>query len=95
VLEIRADAFCHSMVRSIVGACLAVGMGRRPPQWVADLLATPSREQAAPVAPPHGLVLMGVGYPPPAAMADRVSRSRRVRQHLRAAADPRVERPRG
>ncbi len=43
VLDIRADAFCHSMVRSVVGACLAVGTGRRSTEWVAELLAAPSR----------------------------------------------------
>jgi tRNA pseudouridine38-40 synthase len=54
-LEVVADAFCHSMVRSIVGASLEVGRGRRDPSWMAGLLAHPSRLHAAPVAAPHGL----------------------------------------
>jgi tRNA pseudouridine38-40 synthase len=86
VLDIRADAFCHSMVRSIVGACLAIGTGQHPPHWVAELLAARSRERAAPVAPAHGLVLTEVGYPPPAAFPAQVARARRQRPPL--ATDP-------
>lgn len=80
VLTIDADAFCHSMVRSIVGACLLVGRGRREPPWLAELLASPSRVDAAPVAPPHGLVLEEVGYPPPADYAARVRQARSRRR---------------
>ncbi len=83
VLDIRADAFCHSMVRSIVGASLAVGAGRRPSEWLAELLRAASRDAAAPVAPPHGLVLMEVGYPAPEHLAARVARTRRTRAPLR------------
>ena len=86
VLQVRADAFCHSMVRSIVGACLAVGAGRRPPQWMAELLAAPSRVRAAPVAPAHGLVLAEVAYPPTAELARRVAAARRLRAAPDAAA---------
>ncbi len=79
VVRLEADAFCHSMVRSIVGALLEVGAGRRDPAWVARLLAARSRESAAPVAPPHGLTLEGVDYPPPGQWAARASQSRRRR----------------
>lgn len=79
VLQVQADAFCHSMVRSIVGASLEVGRGRRAPQWMAGLLSEPSRQQAAPVAPPHGLVLMEVGYPPVEQYATRARAARRRR----------------
>jgi len=79
VLEVRADAFCHSMVRSIVGASLEVGLSRRPESYVADLLASPSRQQAAPVAPAHGLVLQEVGYPADDLLAVRAARARSLR----------------
>ncbi|MEX2288784.1 MAG: tRNA pseudouridine synthase A [Mycobacteriales bacterium] len=64
VLTITADAFCHSMVRSVVGAMLAVGEGRRAPQWPASLLALRARATVVAVAAPHGLTLEAVAYPP-------------------------------
>jgi tRNA pseudouridine38-40 synthase len=56
-----------------------VGAGRRPPSWLAELLASPSRVQAAPVAPAHGLVLQEVGYPDAAFVADRARQARSLR----------------
>lgn len=88
VLDVRADAFCHSMVRSIVGASLSVGAGRRPPEWIAELLGAASRVVAAPVAPAHGLVLVEVGYPAPELMPQRIAAARQLR---RRPADPAVE----
>ena len=79
VLDVRADAFCHSMVRSIVGASLEVGAGRRDPAWLAALIERPSRSAAAPVAPPQGLVLVAVGYPPDELLAARIAQTRRLR----------------
>ena len=64
VLTITADAFCHSMVRSVVGAMLAVGEGRQEPSWPASLLSRPARATEVAVAPPHGLTLEAVAYPP-------------------------------
>jgi tRNA pseudouridine38-40 synthase len=64
VMTVRADAFCHSMVRSVVGAMLAVGEGRRPPEWPASLLDRDARATDVVVAPSHGLVLEAVEYPP-------------------------------
>ena len=64
VMTVRADAFCHSMVRSLVGAMLAVGEGRRAPDWPAALLVPAVRASSVVVAPPHGLVLEHVAYPP-------------------------------
>jgi len=64
VMTIRADAFCHSMVRSVVGAMLAVGEGRRPPAWPASLLERRERATDVAVARPHGLTLEAVDYPP-------------------------------
>jgi tRNA pseudouridine38-40 synthase len=76
---VEADAFCHSMVRSLVGALLAVGERRRPVSWPAALLASTQRSSAVSVAPPHGLTLTHVGYPPDAELAARVEQTRRRR----------------
>lgn len=62
-VEVRADAFCHSMVRSLVGALVEVGTGRREASWLADLLNAAARSGDIPVAPACGLVLEEVGYP--------------------------------
>ena len=74
-----ADAFCHSMVRSLVGALLAVGEGRRPPEWPAGLLSRTERASDVPVAPAHGLTLVRVDYPGDDELAARaaVTRARR------------------
>ena len=60
--DIRASAFCHQMVRSLVGWCVEVGRGRRRAVETPDVLAARSRQAAGPVAPPHGLILWEVGY---------------------------------
>ena len=59
-----ADAFCHSMVRSLVGAVVPVGEGRRPAEWPAQVLARAQRDPAVAVMPAHGLSLEEVVYPP-------------------------------
>jgi tRNA pseudouridine38-40 synthase len=75
-----ADAFCHSMVRSLVGALSAVGEGRRPPEWPAVLFARTERSSEVPVAPAGGLTLVRVDYPPDDELAARslVTRARRA-----------------
>jgi tRNA pseudouridine38-40 synthase len=60
--EIRATAFCHNMVRSIVGTLVDVGLGRRTAGSIAATLRSCDRANAGPVAPPHGLTLWEVGY---------------------------------
>ncbi|MDX6374065.1 MAG: tRNA pseudouridine38-40 synthase [Nocardioidaceae bacterium] len=79
VANVRADAFCHSMVRSVVGCLLAVGEGRQSPDWAAEVLAAQQRDSAVAVAPAHGLTLEEVSYPPDAELAARaeVTRTRR------------------
>jgi tRNA pseudouridine38-40 synthase len=81
LIEIRAsaDAFCHSMVRSLVGALLAVGEGRRPAGWPASRLALTTRADDVPVAPAAGLTLVRVDYPPEDQLAARalVTRAKR------------------
>lgn len=79
VLAVRADAFCHSMVRSLVGAMLAVGDGRRPPDWPAGLLTRSARADGVAVAPPHGLVLEHVAYPPDDQLQARQAVTRNLR----------------
>lgn len=63
VIEFAANAFLHHMVRNLVGALVYVGAGRRPPEWVAQLLAGRDRRAAPPTFPPDGLYLSGVTYP--------------------------------
>ncbi len=79
VAQVRADAFCHSMVRSLVGCLLAIGEGRRDVAWAAAVLERARRESAVAVAPAHGLTLEEVGYPPDAELGARaaVTRARR------------------
>jgi tRNA pseudouridine38-40 synthase len=79
VATVVADAFCHNMVRSLVGALLAVGEGRRPPDWPAAVLAAGVRDPAVRVVPAHGLCLEEVGYPPAADLAARAVVTRTVR----------------
>lgn len=81
VLEttVRADAFCHSMVRSLMGALVAVGEHRFEPTWTASLLAAARRDPRVRVMPAHGLVLEEVVYPPDEALADRAAQTRRGR----------------
>lgn len=60
---VKADAFCHSMVRSLVGCLLAVGDGRRPPAWAGEVLRATRRDPAVTVVHAHGLTLEEVAYP--------------------------------
>jgi tRNA pseudouridine38-40 synthase len=79
VATVVADAFCHNMVRALVGALLAVGEGRRPPGWPAEVLAAAVRDPAVRVVPPHGLCLEEVGYPEPEELAARATETRNRR----------------
>jgi tRNA pseudouridine38-40 synthase len=79
VATVVADAFCHNMVRSLVGAVLAVGDGRRPVEWPAEVLAGRVRVPEVQVAPAHGLCLEEVGYPPDAELAEQAGLARRRR----------------
>jgi tRNA pseudouridine38-40 synthase len=63
VVDIQANAFLHHMVRNIAGSLMTVGSGRRPPGWIAELMAGRDRTRAADTAPPHGLYLVEVLYP--------------------------------
>ena len=63
IVEIKANAFLHHMVRNIAGSLLAVGDGRQPEAWIAQLLAGRDRSAAAETAPASGLYLVDVEYP--------------------------------
>jgi len=78
---VRADAFCHSMVRSLMGTLVAVGEHRFAPDWAASVLASAVRDARVKVMPAHGLVLEEVVYPPDDALAARASQARRRRGH--------------
>jgi tRNA pseudouridine38-40 synthase len=82
VAHVAADAFCHSMVRSLVGALLAVGEGRRPPDWPAGLLCHTVRASDVTVAPAHGLALIGVDYPDDDQLAARAEQTRVLRRPI-------------
>jgi tRNA pseudouridine38-40 synthase len=84
VLEatVRADAFCHSMVRALIGCLLAVGEGRRPAEWPASVLSAGSRSADFAVAPAHGLTLEEVGYPSDDELAARAVATRAKRTPL-------------
>ncbi|GAA4809212.1 tRNA pseudouridine(38-40) synthase TruA [Nocardioides caeni] len=70
--RVRADAFCHSMVRALVGCMIAVGEGRKPVEWAAEVLVARARDPQVPVVAAHGLTLEEVAYPEDAGLAERV-----------------------
>jgi tRNA pseudouridine38-40 synthase len=74
-----ADAFCHNMVRALVGVLLPVGEGSRPPAWPTEVLAAAVRDPAVQVVPPHGLSLEEVRYPEAGQLAQRADLTRQVR----------------
>ena len=74
-----ADAFCHSMVRALVGSVIPVGDGRREVDWPATVLAGGMRNSAVTVMPAHGLTLEEVRYPADEELAKRAQESRQVR----------------
>lgn len=63
VIDIKANAFVHHMVRNITGSLIAVGRGEQPPEWIAWLLAQKNRTLAAATAKAEGLYLVSVDYP--------------------------------
>ena len=77
---VRADAFCHSMVRALVGGCVAVGEGKLSPVRLAELLEHRARTSEFKVLPAKGLTLLRVGYPEDDLLAARtlITRARRA-----------------
>lgn len=82
VARLQADAFCHSMVRALVGVCVAVGEGKLDAAAPAALLAAAERTSAFLVMPAKGLTLVEVGYPDDAELAARALQTR-ARRELR------------
>lgn len=80
VIDAVADAFCHSMVRSLVGSLIAVGEHQVPIDGPAQLLAAASRSSGVHIAPALGLTLVAVDYPPDAELASRAVATRAFRQ---------------
>jgi tRNA pseudouridine38-40 synthase len=60
--EVTGNAFLQHMVRIVVGTCLEIGRGRRPPAAMAEILASRDRRRAGKTAPPQGLCLVSVEY---------------------------------
>jgi len=79
--SVRADAFCHSMVRSLVGCLIAIGEGRRPVTWAEEILRAGRRDPGVTVAHAHGLTLEEVAYPDDAQLAARAEQTRARRTH--------------
>lgn len=79
-LHAQADAFCHSMVRTLVGTLMRVGSGARPVEWARQRLEERSRDGEVVVAPAHPLTLEKIIYPDtPAKQAERARQTRAVR----------------
>lgn len=74
--RVGADAFCWSMVRSLVGCCLRVGEGSRGIDFASEMLALNSRSSHIPLAPAKGLSLVQVDYPADADLAARAAQTR-------------------
>ncbi|GAA5227812.1 tRNA pseudouridine(38-40) synthase TruA [Paeniglutamicibacter antarcticus] len=80
VAHLKADAFCHNMVRALIGACVLVGDGREEPGWVGQRLEAGVRDAKTFLADPRALVLEEVAYPEAGEAAARaeLTRARRL-----------------
>ncbi|CAK0749896.1 tRNA pseudouridine(38-40) synthase [Gammaproteobacteria bacterium] len=64
VIEAVANAFLHHMVRNLAGVLITIGAGEQPPEWAREVLEQRDRSRGGVTAPPSGLYLVGVKYPP-------------------------------
>ena len=78
-VTIEADAFCHNMVRSIVGALIRVGQHRMSEAELAEITSAAERTSRFKVVEPKGLVLVEVGYPAPEELSAQAERARNIR----------------
>ncbi|MET0589535.1 MAG: tRNA pseudouridine synthase A, partial [Naasia sp.] len=90
VATLQADAFCHSMVRSLVGGCVAVGEGRLQARGLTSLLGADGRSGEFVVQPAVGLTLLAVGYPDDSLLALRAQQTRALRSPEQVTRDRRV-----
>ena len=81
---VRADAFCHAMVRSLIGALVAVATGQRDHEWLAAITERGVRDSTITVMPATGLTLEEVGYPADHELAARVLEARALREVSRS-----------
>lgn len=81
---VRADAFCHNMVRALVGSLIAAGDGRQATTWPAQVMTGRRRDSGVHVVHPHGLTLEEVGYPDDAELAEQADRTRAKREAIDA-----------
>ena len=63
-IEFEANAFLHHMIRNIMGCLVLIGRGKKPPDWIAEVLAARDRRAAAPTFSPDGLYFLGPRYDP-------------------------------
>ena len=75
MIDVRANAFLHHMVRNIAGVLMSVGASRHPVAWVQEVLAAKDRKLGAETAPPYGLYLVSVAYPQEFGMIEHFSES--------------------
>ncbi|NJI60682.1 tRNA pseudouridine(38-40) synthase TruA [Microbacterium oxydans] len=95
VAEVKADAFCHSMVRALVGACAAVGEGRLDVEDVVVLRDALTRTSEFKVLAARGLILAEVGYPADELLATRAEQTRARRDGASRVRDPEPGHSRG
>jgi tRNA pseudouridine38-40 synthase len=74
--DLKADAFCHSMVRALVGATVSVGAGKLPGDGLVGIRDAAQRTHEFKTMPAHGLTLIEVGYPPDDQLAERAEQTR-------------------
>lgn len=93
VAHLKADAFCHNMVRSLIGSALMVGDGRKEPGWMASRLGERVRDSLSKLAAPHALVLEEVAYPSDTLLGERaeLTRARRLPASTDTAQSPSVK----
>jgi tRNA pseudouridine38-40 synthase len=78
-IELKGDAFCHNMVRSLTGALVAVARGRASAQDVKDRLVSANRAGSFKVLGGKGLSLIEVGYPKDSKLAEQAEKARKLR----------------
>lgn len=83
VVTVQADAFCHNMVRALVGSALRVGEGLERPEWLAERLAAGVRDAKSVLAAPHPLILEEVAYPSDDELQARAELTRALREEFR------------